>query len=247
MRISRADAFEFHVPHVGADLAEEDLLLHSMRESNCAADFRPSAAMPLRDHVHKILRVVRFRISLVGAEVRPVLEAGLGDDAASRQVLVGPEPKIEVRLNGLRFLDEPRQADRPVRLPRPPSPALTVPPGRTRPARSARGPNTCSASSWAPRLAGTPGNRPGLRGTRRRTHVGAGPGTRGTGSRTKAPRPPPHDRGPAPIPDAPLDEPRADRLRRDRPPRASRAPGRRRTVGSRSTRGCRGRWPPPGR
>src|SRR5205809_6474140 len=104
MRISRADAFEFHVPHVGADLAEEDLLLHAMRKSHCAAYFRPSAAMPLRDHVHEILRVVRFRISLVGAEVRHILEAVLGYDAANRPVLVVPELMIAVMLSDIRFL-----------------------------------------------------------------------------------------------------------------------------------------------
>src|SRR5439155_22789178 len=67
--VSGTDAFEFHIPHVGADLAEEDLLLHAMRESHRAADLRPCAAMSLRDHVDEIFRVVRFRISLVGAEV----------------------------------------------------------------------------------------------------------------------------------------------------------------------------------
>src|SRR5437879_4448444 len=68
--ISGTDAFEFHIPHVGAHLAEEDLLLHAMRESHRAADLRPCPAMPLRDHVDEIFRAYPFLSSLVAGEVR---------------------------------------------------------------------------------------------------------------------------------------------------------------------------------
>src|SRR6266571_4033584 len=60
--------------------------------------------------------MVRLRVALVGAEVGAVLEAGLRDHAAAREVLIRLQAEFEVRLNRLRLLDEPRQSDRTVRV-----------------------------------------------------------------------------------------------------------------------------------
>ena len=57
-----------------------------------------------------------LRVALVRPEVRAVLETGLRDHPAARQVLVRLEAQLEVRLDRLRLLDEPRQADRTVRV-----------------------------------------------------------------------------------------------------------------------------------
>src|SRR5207249_3474845 len=75
-------ALQLHVAHAIPDFAEEDLLLHPVSEPDRPADFRPRAAVALWDDVHEILRVVRLRVALVGAEVGAVLEAGLRDDRA---------------------------------------------------------------------------------------------------------------------------------------------------------------------
>src|SRR6266516_2537321 len=87
-----------------------------MREPDGAADLRPGAAVAPRDDVDEVLRVVRLRIALVGAEVGSVLEARLRDHPARDEILVGPEAQLEIRLHRLRLLDEAREADRPVRL-----------------------------------------------------------------------------------------------------------------------------------
>src|SRR3989442_4466155 len=113
---SRSHALQLHLAHAIPDFAEEDLLLHPVSESDRPADFRPGAAVALRDDVHKILRVVGLRVALVGAEVGAVLEAGLRDDAASREILVRLQAEFEVGLNGVRLLDEPRESDRTVRV-----------------------------------------------------------------------------------------------------------------------------------
>src|SRR5438128_710168 len=114
--VSRPHALQLHVAHAIPDFAEEDLLLHPMSESDRPADFRPRAAVAFRDHVHEILRMVRLRVAFVGAEVGAVLEAGLRDDAAAREILVRLQAEFEVGLNRLRLLDEPRKSDRAVRL-----------------------------------------------------------------------------------------------------------------------------------
>src|SRR5437870_11610636 len=108
-------AFQLHVAHAIPDFAEEDLLLHPVSEPDRPADFRPRAAVALWDDVHEILRVVRLRVALVGAEVGAVLEAGLRDDAAAREILVRLQAEFEVGLDRLRLLDEPRKSDRAVR------------------------------------------------------------------------------------------------------------------------------------
>src|SRR2546426_3546305 len=109
-------ALQLHVAHAIPDFAEEDLLLHPVSEPDRPADFRPRAAVAFRDDVHEILRVVRLRVALVGAEVGAVLEAGLRDDAAAREILVRLQAEFEVRLDRLRLLDEPRKSDRTVRV-----------------------------------------------------------------------------------------------------------------------------------
>src|SRR5213594_645356 len=109
-------ALQLHVAHAIPDFAEEDLLLHPVSEPDRPADFRPRAAVALWDDVHDILRVVRLRVALVGAEVGAVLEAGLRDDAAAREILVRLQAEFEVGLDRLRLLDEPRKSDRPVRV-----------------------------------------------------------------------------------------------------------------------------------
>src|SRR5438128_3328444 len=109
-------ALQLHVAHAIPDFAEEDLLLHPMSEADRPADFRPRAAVAFRDHVHEILRMVRLRVAFVGAEVGAVLEAGLRDDAAAREILVRLQAEFEVGLNRLRLLDEPRKSDRTVGL-----------------------------------------------------------------------------------------------------------------------------------
>src|SRR2546428_4494651 len=113
---SRPHALQLHVAHAIPDFAEEDLLLHSVSESDRPADFRPRATMAFRDHVHEILRMVRLRVALVGAEMGAVLEAGLRDDASAREILVRLQSEFEVGLNRLRLLDEPRESDRTVRV-----------------------------------------------------------------------------------------------------------------------------------
>src|SRR5207245_3439748 len=95
---------------------EEDLLLHPVSEADRPADFRPRAAVAVREQVHEILRVVRLRGALVGGEVGVVLEAGLRDDAAAREILLRLQAEFEVGLNRLRLLDEPRKSDRTVGL-----------------------------------------------------------------------------------------------------------------------------------
>src|SRR5437879_10128535 len=60
--------------------------------------------------------MVRLRVALVGAEMGAVLEAGLRDDAAAREILVRLQSEFEVGLNRLRLLDEPRESDRTVRV-----------------------------------------------------------------------------------------------------------------------------------
>src|SRR3989442_9326271 len=117
---SRSHALQLHVAHAIPDFAEEDLLLDPVSESDRPADFRPRAAVAFRDHVHEILRMVRLRVALVGAEMGAVLEAGLRDDAAAREILVRLQSEFEVGLNRLRLLDEPREADRTVRVRVPP-------------------------------------------------------------------------------------------------------------------------------
>src|SRR5437773_11859336 len=77
---------------------------------------RPCPAMALRDHVDQVLGMVRLRVPFVRAEVGAVLETRLGDHATSREVLVGPEAKVEVRLDLLRFFRQAREPDRSVRV-----------------------------------------------------------------------------------------------------------------------------------
>src|SRR5437867_3152234 len=109
-------AFQLHVAHAIPDFAEEDLFLHPVSESDRPADFRPRAAVALWDDVHEILCMVRLRVALVGAEVRAVLEAGLRDHAAAREILVCLKAEFEIGLKRLRLLDEPRESDRTVRV-----------------------------------------------------------------------------------------------------------------------------------
>src|SRR5437867_8034905 len=109
-------ALQLHVAHAIPDFAEEDLLLHPVSEPDRPADFRPRAAVALRDDVHEILRMVRLRVALVGAEVGAVLEAGLRDHAAAREILVCLKAEFEIGLKRLRLLDEPRESDRTVRV-----------------------------------------------------------------------------------------------------------------------------------
>src|SRR2546427_10821368 len=113
---SRPHALQLHVAHAIPDFAEENLLLHPVSEADRPADFWPRAAVAFRDHVHEILRMVRLRVAFVGAEVGAVLEAGLRNDAAAREILVRLQAEFEVGLNRLRLLDEPRKSDRTVRL-----------------------------------------------------------------------------------------------------------------------------------
>src|SRR2546427_606574 len=113
---SRPHAFELHVSHTVSDFAEEDLLLHAVRESDGPADFRPRPAVALWHHMDEILRVMGLRVALVRPEVGAILETGLRDDPAARQVLVRLEAQLEVRLDRLRLLDEPGQSDRTVRV-----------------------------------------------------------------------------------------------------------------------------------
>src|SRR5213593_3952536 len=113
---SRPHAFELHVSHTVPDFAEEDLLLHAVRESDGPADFRPRPAVALRHHMDEVLRVMGLRVALVRPEVGAILETGLRDDPAARQVLVRMEAQLEVRLDRLRLLDEPGQSDRAVRV-----------------------------------------------------------------------------------------------------------------------------------
>src|SRR3989449_5899294 len=68
------------------------------------------------DDVHEVLSTVAPRAALVGAEVGAVLEAGLRDDAAAREILVRLQAEFEVGLDRLCLLDEPRKSDRPVRV-----------------------------------------------------------------------------------------------------------------------------------
>src|SRR2546422_141334 len=113
---SRPHAFELHVSHTVSDFAEEDLLLHAVRESDGPADFRPRPAVALWHHMDEILRMMGLRVALVRPEMGAVLETGLRDHPAARQVLVRLEAQLEVRLDRLRLLDEPRQSDRPIRV-----------------------------------------------------------------------------------------------------------------------------------
>src|SRR5712691_834070 len=113
---SRPHTFELNVSDDVTDLAEQDLLLHAVGEADRAADFRPGAAVALRDDVDEILRVMALRIALVRAKVGAVLEARLRDHAASREVLVRAEAEFEVGLDRLCFLDEAGEPDGPVCL-----------------------------------------------------------------------------------------------------------------------------------
>src|SRR5256886_11831199 len=109
-------ALQLHVAHALPDFAEEDLLLDPVSEPDRPADFRPCAAVALWDDVHEILCMVRLRVALVGAEVGAVLEAGLRDHAAAREILVCLKAEFEIGLKRLRLLDEPRESDRTVRV-----------------------------------------------------------------------------------------------------------------------------------
>src|SRR3989442_5221462 len=113
---SRPHAFELHVSHTVSDFAEGDLLVHAVRESDGPADFRPRPAVALRHHMDEVLRVMGLRVALVRPEVGAILETGLRNDPAARQVLVRMEAQLEVRLDRLRLLDEPGQSDRSVRV-----------------------------------------------------------------------------------------------------------------------------------
>src|SRR5438046_9453523 len=73
-------------------------------------------AMALRDRVDQVLGMVRLRVPFVRAEVGAVLEARLGDHATTREVLVGPEAEVEVRLDLLRFFRQASEPDRSVRV-----------------------------------------------------------------------------------------------------------------------------------
>src|SRR3989442_9741706 len=115
-RRSRPHAFELHIPHAEPDFAEEDLLFDPVCESDGSADFRPRPAVALRHHMDEVLRVMGLRVAFVCPEVGAVLETGLRDHPTARQVLVRLEAQLEVGLDRLRLFDEPRQADRTVRV-----------------------------------------------------------------------------------------------------------------------------------
>src|SRR5437899_11266774 len=85
---SRPHAFELHVSHTVSDFAEEELLLHAVRESDGPADFRPRPAVALWHHMVEILRVMGLRGPLVRPEVGAMLETRRRDYPADRQVLL---------------------------------------------------------------------------------------------------------------------------------------------------------------
>src|SRR5947207_12933045 len=87
-----------------------------MGEAHGPTDLRPCPAMALRDHVDQVLGMVRLRVPFVRAEVGAVLETRLGDHATTREVLVGPEAEVEVRLDLLRFFRQESEPDRSVRV-----------------------------------------------------------------------------------------------------------------------------------
>src|SRR5207244_5336291 len=95
---SWSHSLQSHLADSIPDFAEEYLFLHPVSESDRPADFRPRAAVALRDDVHEILCMVRLRVALVGAEVRAVLEAGLRDHAAAREILVCLKAEFEIGL-----------------------------------------------------------------------------------------------------------------------------------------------------
>src|SRR2546426_1004179 len=255
--VSRPHTLKLHVAHAIPDFAEEDLLLHPMSESDRPADFRPRATMAFGDHVHEILRMVRLRVALVGAEMGAVLEAGLRDDAAAREILVRLQSEFEVGLNRLRLLDEPRESDRSLRPraqgeascgpPPPLPPARGVPPGRTPRVRSTPAPNICSASSSARHPADTPENRRGRRGLRRRSRGPSGPGTRGSESRTRSSKRSRPGTVPGRTPPCRAVATRAGLPRRGTPPPGDSIRGRLPIEGCRRTRGCRPHSLPRGR
>src|SRR5437879_9356663 len=93
---SRPHAFELHVSHTVSDFAEEDLLLHAVRESDGPADFRPRPAVALWHHMDEILRVMGLRVALVRPEVGAILETGLRGDPVAGPVVV----RLEAHAHG---------------------------------------------------------------------------------------------------------------------------------------------------
>src|SRR2546428_2102491 len=82
---SRPHAFELHVSHTVSDFAEEDLLLHAVRESDGPADFRHAPPGALGNTLTRYFAVWVPRAPSERPEVEPLLKPVLRMTPPPRQ------------------------------------------------------------------------------------------------------------------------------------------------------------------